>query len=822
MEEFIVSGMTCAVCSLRVEKAVKSVDGVTSCQVNLLTGIVVVEGKFNNNSVIKAVKKAGYEIALKKEENINEKADKTTKNLAIRLISSSVFLLILLYFSMGVNMFNFPLPKFLVENMCYVGLIQMVLALVVIGINFKFYINGVKGVISLMPNMDTLVSLGSFSAFIYSLISLVNMFICHNLGEYLAVLRIYSNLYFEASAMILVLITLGKMLESISKGKTKNAINALIKMSPKTATKLVDGVETVIDANDLQVGDIFLVKPGESIPCDAIVIEGDSAVNQSVLTGESMPVNKTVGDTVFSATVNQNGALICRALKVREDTSFSQIIKMVLSASSSKAPIAKTADKISGIFVPSVMLIAVLTFFGYLIGGAGISIALSHGISVLVISCPCALGLATPVAIMVGTGLGAKHGVLFKTAESLEETGKANVIALDKTGTVTKGQPKVTDILPLGCDEDYLLSVAYSIESLSEHPLAKAIVSIEKEKNIKKLPVDNFTALVGFGLSGKIDGKEILAGNQKLIEQKILLSEKEKNIILELSNNGKTPIIFALEDRILGIIATFDCLKENGENTVLELKNLGLLPVLLSGDNKRVVSAVANQLQVEKFYAEVLPSDKQRIITELKEQGKVIMVGDGINDAPSLAVSDVGISLSSGTDVAIDSADVVLTSTKLNALVKAVKISKRTLKVIKQNLFWAFCYNIVGIPLAIGAFQFIGLSITPMFSAGAMSFSSVIVVLNALRLNFINVDKKIKGKNKGEKSFMNKEIKIEGIMCAHCESRVKTALESLKQVECATVSHVTGIASVTLKKDVDDKKLIEVIEKQGYKVLEIK
>lgn len=786
MKKFDVSGMSCSACSAHVEKAVKNVQGVTDVSVSLLTNSMTVEGSFSDEDIISAVVNAGYGASAQGSKK-EEKSDNEFKTLRNRLVFSVILMFPLMYLSMG-HMIGLHAPFGHLTS----GIIQLVISLSVMIINGRFFVNGVKSVLNKSPNMDTLVALGSGASFIYS-VFMINM---------------HHELYFESAAMIVTLITVGKMLESYSKGKTTNALKELMNLAPKTATVIRDGKEIIVSADQVSIGDTFIVKPGESIPVDGEIIEGASALNETALTGESIPVDKNTGDEVFSGTINLSGFLKCKATKIGEDTTLSKIIKMVSDASASKAPIAKIADKISGIFVPTVIGIALVTIAIWLIVGQEFGFALQRGISVLVISCPCALGLATPVAIMVGNGVGAKNNILFKNATSLEQTGKTKIVVLDKTGTITKGEPKVTDIIE---ESDRLLSVAYSIEKKSEHPLAKAVVSYGIENNINELETENFVSLAGNGLSATINGKEVYAGKFDFIKEKVTISNELENSYKALAKQGKTPLFFAEDGKLLGIIAVADVIKEDSIEAISSLKNMGIEVVMLTGDNQKTADAIGKTVGVDKVIAQVMPDGKADAINELKKKGFVAMVGDGINDAPALTTADTGIAIGAGTDVAIDAADVVLMNSKLSDVVSAIKLSKGVLKNIKENLFWAFCYNTLGIPIAAGLLIPFGIKLTPMFGAAAMSLSSFCVVTNALRLNFIKLKK--------EKKIMTKTLKIEGMMCPHCEGRVKTALENLPQVKEAITSHKEGTAVITLTEDVSDELLIKTVEEQGYKVL---
>lgn len=832
MKQYNVTGMSCASCVARVEKAVNKVDGVTSCSVNLLTNSMSVDGDVKSSDVISAVEKAGYGASLKgnssKENKTNDEPlkDTETPKLKKRLFSSLVFLLLLMYISMGHMMWGFPLPSILANNHIAMGLIQLLLTGIIMVINQKFFISGFKALIHRSPNMDTLVALGAGASFIYSLYALFAMTNAQVNNDMSLVMKYMDEFYFESAGMILTLITLGKMLESYSKGKTTNAIKGLMNLAPKKATILVDNAEKVVPIEEVKIGDIFVVKPGENIPVDGVVIEGESAVNESALTGESIPVDKTVGDNVSGATVNQSGFIKCKATKVGEDTTLSQIIKMVSDASATKAPIAKVADKVSGVFVPIVISIAVVTIIVWLLCGATFGNALVRGISVLVISCPCALGLATPVAIMVGNGVGAKNGILFKNATSLETTGKVSYVLLDKTGTITNGTPVVTDIIP---SENYtlddLLSYASSLESKSEHPLAKAVVQKAIDSNIKTLDTTDFKSLTGNGVSAKINGKTIVGGSVKHISS---IANIDENIIKQaddLATKGKTPLLFVMDNQLLGIIAVADVVKSDSPKAIKELQNMGIKVVMVTGDNEKTAQAIAKESGVDEVIAGVLPDGKEKVVTQYKEKGMVAMVGDGINDAPALTRADIGIAIGAGTDVAIDSADIVLMKSKLTDVSGAIRLSRGTLRNIHENLFWAFIYNVIGIPLAAGVWiPIFGWTLSPMFGAAAMSLSSFCVVTNALRLNFLNIrsskrDRKIKNKtNKKEKNTMTTTLKINGMMCPHCEATVKTALESIDGVTSAEVSHESGTAVVTLSKEINEDVLKKAVVDKGYTV----
>ena len=832
MKQYNVTGMSCASCVARVEKAVNKVDGVTSCSVNLLTNSMSVDGDVKSSDVISAVEKAGYGASLKgnssKENKTNDEPlkDTETPKLKKRLFSSLIFLLLLMYISMGHMMWGFPLPSILANNHIAMGLIQLLLTGIIMVINQKFFISGFKALIHRSPNMDTLVALGAGASFIYSVYALFAMTNAQVNNDMSLVMKYMDEFYFESAGMILTLITLGKMLESYSKGKTTNAIKGLMNLAPKKATILVDNAEKVVPVEEVKIGDIFVVKPGENIPVDGVVIEGESAVNESALTGESIPVDKTVGDNVSGATVNQSGFIKCKATKVGEDTTLSQIIKMVSDASATKAPIAKVADKVSGVFVPIVISIVVVTIIVWLLCGATFGNALVRGISVLVISCPCALGLATPVAIMVGNGVGAKNGILFKNATSLETTGKVSYVLLDKTGTITNGTPVVTDIIPSeNYTQDDLLSYASSLESKSEHPLAKAVVQKAIDSNIKTLDTTDFKSLTGNGVSAKINGKTIVGGSVKHISS---ITNTDENIIKQaddLATKGKTPLLFVMDNQLLGIIAVADVVKSDSPKAIKELQNMGIKVVMVTGDNEKTAQAIAKESGVDEVIASVLPDGKEKVVTQYKEKGMVAMVGDGINDAPALTRADIGIAIGAGTDVAIDSADIVLMKSKLTDISGAIRLSRGTLRNIHENLFWAFIYNVIGIPLAAGVWiPIFGWTLSPMFGAAAMSLSSFCVVTNALRLNFLNIrsskrDRKIKNKtNKKEKNTMTTTLKINGMMCPHCEATVKTALESIDGVTSAEVSHESGTAVVTLSKEVSEDVLKKAVVDKGYTV----
>lgn len=887
MEQYTVTGMSCASCSARVEKAVMSVEGVTACSVNLLTNSMGVEGNATAESIITAVEKAGYG-AKPKFENKQSKLqaddeilkDTETPKLRKRLIFSLVFLIPLMYISMG-HMWGWHLPEFFDENHIAIGLTQLLLCVVVMIINQKFFISGVKSALHRSPNMDTLVALGSGAAFLYSVYSLFAMTVAQDKMIYM------NELYFESSAMILTLITVGKMLEAYSKGKTTNALKSLIKLNPKTANVLVNGIEKEISIENLKINDVFVVRPGENIPADGVIIEGTSAINEATLTGESIPVDKNVGDVVSTGTVNQFGFIKCKATAVGENTTLSQIIKMVSDASSTKAPIAKVADKVSGIFVPTVIIIAIITFIVWLLVGESFGFSLARGISVLVISCPCALGLATPVAIMVSNGIGAKNGILFKNATAIEMTGKMNIVALDKTGTITSGEPKVTDIIANeNFTENQLLKIAYSLEKKSEHPLAKAIVLKAEENNLDFYDVKDFKALSGNGLTAIVNDKKAFGGNFKFISQNTKISKDIKINAENLANEGKTPLFFSYNGEFCGLIAVADVIKSESYKAISNLKDMGIKVVMLTGDNEKTAKAICKEIELDEVFAGLLPNEKENIIKELKKSGKVLMVGDGINDAPALASADIGVAIGSGTDVAIDVADIVLVKSRLTDVVGAIRLSKATLKNIYENLFWAFIYNIIGIPLAAGLFiNIFGWQLNPMFGAAAMSLSSFCVVTNALRLNlkdvfnskkdkfkdkktenFENLDNKnLDNKNSNnkldykkeyknerenknniitnmsikndifennitknntdefekEKKIMKKVIKIDGMMCPHCENTVKTALEGVEGVNSAIASHKEGTAVVELNKEVSEDILKNIVENKGYSVISI-
>ena len=845
MEQYNVTGMTCAACQARVEKVVSKVPGVTSVSVSLLTNSMGVEGTALSTDIVAAVEKAGYHASVKGAEKESSQgaealADTETPKLLKRLIISLIFLMPLMYLSMGHMMWNWPLPGFLNNNHVGMGLAQLLFTVIIMVINQRFFISGFTSLIHRAPNMDTLVAMGATAAFSYSTYALFAMTVAQTAGNNKLVMSYMHEFYFESAAMILTLITLGKTLEAYSKGKTTDALKSLMNLAPKMATVVRNGQEQIISAEQVKKGDIFLVKPGESIPVDGIVLEGNSAIDEAALTGESIPVDKAEGDNVSAATINQSGFLKCEATRVGEDTTLSQIIKMVSDAAATKAPIAKIADKVSGIFVPAVITIAVITIIGWLLAGQTVGFALARGISVLVISCPCALGLATPVAIMVGNGVGAKNGILFKTAVSLEEAGKVDIVALDKTGTITTGQPKVTDIFPAdGISEKELLEVAFALEKKSEHPLAKAIVEYGNEKKFTVPVVEDFQAVPGNGLTGTLNNKTLIGGNLLFIEKSLSISEKIKHSAEQLASAGKTPLFFAKENRLLGMIAVADVIKEDSPQAIKELKAMGIHVVMLTGDNERTAKAIGEQAGVDNVIAGVLPDGKESVIRALGEKGKVAMVGDGINDAPALTRADIGIAIGAGTDVAMDAADIVLMKSKLADVPAAIRLSRGVLRNIHENLFWAFFYNTIGIPLAAGLLiPVLGWKLNPMFGAAAMSLSSFCVVTNALRLNLLNIrstkkDKKkqkaidvsiinINNNEKKEVNEMTKTMNIKGMMCGHCEAAVKKALEALPEVASAEVSHEKGTAVVTLEKEIADDVLKKTIEDKDYEVVEIK
>lgn len=830
MEKYDVTGMTCAACSARVEKAVKGVAGVKSCAVNLLTNSMMVEGG-TPADIIGAVEKAGYGASKAGEKRTEmPSADKETAKMKTRLFWSIGFLLVLMYISMGAMMWGFPLPAFLAEDCVAVGLAELLLTGIIMVINQKFFVSGFRGIIHKSPNMDTLIALGATAAFGYSVYALFVMSNAQAVGNAEHAMRYMHELYFESAGMILTLITLGKLLEAYSKGKTTNALKGLMKLAPKTAVLIENGIETVVPVEEVKIGDIFSVKPGESVPVDGIVVEGETAVDESALTGESVPSDKIVGDEVSAATINQSGYIRCRATRVGEDTSLSKIIRMVSDAAATKAPIAKVADRVSGVFVPVVIAIALVTILVWLLCGYGAGYALERGISVLVISCPCALGLATPVAIMVGNGVGAKNGILFKTAVSIEQTGKTDIVLLDKTGTITKGAPEVTDVCTEdGTDENELMQTAFSLEKRSEHPLAAAIVKYGSERGFTAEEPSEFKVLRGSGLSATLSGKEYIAGNLRLCETYCNISRKMREKAEELALEGKTPLFFCREQKLLGIIAVADAIKEDSPKAISQLKNMGIRTVMLTGDNRRTAEAVGKIAGVDEVIAEVLPGDKEDVVRELQKQGKVAMVGDGINDAPALTRADTGIAVGAGTDIAIDAADVVLMKNTLLDVPAAIRLSRSALRNIHQNLFWAFFYNVIGIPLAAGVWiPLFKLRLNPMFAAAAMSLSSVFVITNALRLNLANIysekhDRKIRAKRvntiRKEKNTMEITMKIEGMMCGHCEATVKKALEAIPTVIEANVSHENGTAIVKLSENTDFNVLKKAVEDKDYKVI---
>ena len=845
MEQYNVTGMSCAACSARVEKAVSKVPGVTSCSVSLLTNSMGVEGTADPAQVIAAVEEAGYGATEKgagAQEGAQVKAssvsaaedslkDRETPKMKRRLIASLCFLVPLMYFSMGHMMWGWPVPSFLEGNHVAMGLIQLLLTTAVMVVNQKFFISGFKGLIHRAPNMDTLVALGAGASYGYSLYALFAMTDAQMRGDAAGVMSYMHEFYFESAAMILTLITVGKMLEARSKGKTTDALKSLMKLAPKTATVIRDGAEETVSIDQVRKGDVFVVRPGENIPVDGVILEGHSAVNESALTGESIPVDKDAGDAVSAATLNQSGFLRCEATRVGEDTTLSQIIQMVSDAAATKAPIAKVADRVSGVFVPAVIGIALVTIAVWLFAGQTIGFALARGISVLVISCPCALGLATPVAIMVGNGMGAKNGIMFKTAVSLEETGKTQIVALDKTGTITSGEPKVTDMIPAdGVTEEELLTCAYALEKKSEHPLARAVIAkAEEEGTVHVQETEDFHAVPGNGLTGVLAGEKLAGGNLSFISRNAVIPDEAGKRAEELSAEGKTPLFFSRDGRFIGMIAVADVIKEDSPRAVKELRDMGIHVVMLTGDNERTAKAIGAQAGVDEVIAGVLPDGKESVIRSLKKKGRVAMVGDGINDAPALTRADIGIAIGAGTDIAIDAADVVLMKSRLSDVPAAIRLSRATLRNIHENLFWAFFYNVIGIPLAAGVWiPLFGWQLNPMFGAAAMSLSSFCVVSNALRLNWFKMydagrDKKIKANNKNkEETTMTKTMKIEGMMCGHCEARVKKVLEALPEVDAAEVSHEAGTAVVTMNAEVSDDVLKKAVEDQDYKVLAIR
>ena len=844
MEQYNVTGMSCAACSARVEKAVSKVPGVTSCSVSLLTNSMGVEGTADPAQVIAAVEEAGYGASEKgagAQEGAQAKAssvsaaedslkDRETPKMKRRLIASLCFLIPLMYFSMGHMMWDWPAPSFLEGNHVAMGLIQLLLTTAVMVINQKFFISGFKGLIHRAPNMDTLVALGAGASYGYSLYALFAMTDAQMRGDAAGVMSYMHEFYFESAAMILTLITVGKMLEARSKGRTTDALKSLMKLAPKTATVIRDGAEETVSIGQVRKGDVFVVRPGENIPVDGVILEGHSAVNESALTGESIPVDKDAGDAVSAATLNQSGFLRCEATRVGEDTTLSQIIQMVSDAAATKAPIAKVADRVSGVFVPAVIGIALVTILVWLIAGQTVGFALARGISVLVISCPCALGLATPVAIMVGNGMGAKNGIMFKTAVSLEETGKTQIVALDKTGTITSGEPKVTDMIPAeGVTELELLAYAYALEKKSEHPLARAIIAKAEEENaVRARETEEFHAVPGNGLTGNLAGEKLAGGNLSFISRNAVIPDDAGKRAEELAAGGKTPLFFSRDGRFIGMIAVADVIKEDSPKAVKELQDMGIRVVMLTGDNERTARAIGAQAGVDEVIAGVLPDGKESVIRSLKKKGRVAMVGDGINDAPALTRADMGIAIGAGTDIAIDAADVVLMKSRLSDVPAAIRLSRATLRNIHENLFWAFFYNVIGIPLAAGVWiPVFGWQLNPMFGAAAMSLSSFCVVSNALRLNWFKMydagrDKKIKNNHKNkEETTMTKTMKIEGMMCGHCEARVKKVLEALPEVDAAEVSHEAGTAVVTLNAEISDEVLKKTVEDQDYKVLGI-
>ena len=859
MEQYHVTGMNCAACSARVEKAVSKVKGVTSCSVSLLTNSMGVEGTAESSAVIEAVKAAGYGASLKNAKEENKEAetgleDTQTPLLKKRLIASVVFLIVLMYFSMGHMMWGWPLPAWFTDNHVGMGLVQMILAAIIMVINQQFFINGFKALWHRSPNMDTLVAMGSMASFVWSVYVLLAMTRAQTDGNAELVMEYMMEFYFESAAMILTLITVGKMLEARSKGKTTDALKSLISLTPKTAVIERDGKEATVSVDEVQKGDIFVVRPGENIPVDGQVIEGNSAVNEAAITGESIPVDKAEGDMVRSATINQSGFLRCRATRVGEDTTLSQIIRLVEDASATKAPIAKVADKVSGVFVPVVITIAVITTLVWLLAGQNFAYALARGISVLVISCPCALGLATPVAIMVGNGMGAKNGILFKTAVSLEETGKTRIVALDKTGTITRGEPKVTDVLPAeGISEEELLTMAYTLEQKSEHPLAKAVLEEAQSRELKPRMITDFTALPGNGLSGKTEGSSLLGGSYTFIREKIEENgEKLQEQVEQLAKQGKTPLLFAKDEKLLGMIAVADVIKEDSPQAIAELQNMGIKVVMLTGDNEQTARAIGKQAGVDEVIAGVLPDGKEQVIGSLKQQGKTIMVGDGINDAPALTRADIGIAIGAGADIAMDAADIVLMKSRLSDIPAAIRLSRATLKNIHENLFWAFFYNVIGIPLAAGVWiPLFGWKLNPMFGALAMSLSSFCVVSNALRLNLFRMydaskDKKVTHKSasvkkngaqvkeaqtdmesvqdetlEGDENMIKTTVKVDGMMCGMCESHVNDAVRNAIEVKKVSSSHKKGTTEILTEQPVDEEKVKAAIEATGYKVLGI-
>ncbi len=837
MKQYHVTGMSCAACSARVEKAVNAVEGVTSCSVSLLTNSMGVEGNVDEEKIIQAVKAAGYGASVKgKEEkkqssSFEEEGDKELQTLKKRLVTSLVFLVVLMYISMGHMMWNWPLPEYFSKNPVAMGLLQLLLTIAIMEINQRFFVSGFQSLWHRAPNMDTLVALGSGAAFVYSTYALFAMTDAQVRGDQTAVMHYVHELYFESAAMILTLITVGKMLESRSKGKTTNALKSLMKLAAKSAVVLRDGKETMVPIEEVVVDDIFLVRPGENIPVDGIIVEGNSAINEAALTGESIPVDKEVGDTVSAATLNQSGFLKCRATRVGEDTTLSKIIQMVSDAAASKAPIAKVADTVSGVFVPAVITIAILTMAVWLLLGESVGFSLARGISVLVISCPCALGLATPVAIMVGNGMGAKHGILFKTAVSLEQAGKTDIVVMDKTGTITKGEPTVTDVFPMeDVPMEELLLCANALEQKSEHPLATAIVKYAGEQQIPVREVTEFTALPGNGLQAFWEGEWLFGGNETFVEKQVKISSNIKRKAAELASQGKTPLFFGKGETLIGMIAVSDVMKEDSKEAIAQLQNMGISVVMLTGDNEKTANAIGEKAGVDEVIAGVLPDGKEQVIRNLQKQGRVVMVGDGINDAPALTKADVGIAIGAGADVAIDAADVVLVKSQLKDVPAAIRLSRATLRNIHQNLFWAFIYNVIGIPLAAGIWiPVFGWKLNPMFGAAAMSLSSFCVVSNALRLNLCKIYDTKKDRNRKQKTTnrkteeikMEKLMKIEGMMCGHCEAAVKKELEQLEQVDEAIVSHETGTAKVILNSELADEVLKKTVEDKDYTVTSI-
>ena len=834
MEQYNVTGMSCAACSARVEKAVNAVPGVTSCSVSLLTNSMGVEGTASSAEIIQAVQKAGYGASpkgqAKQESQEDALADHETPRLKKRLIYSLGFLAVLMYFSMGHMMFGWPLPAWFHGNHVAMGLVQLLLAGIIMIINQKFFISGFTALKNKAPNMDSLVALGSMASFVWSVYALFAMTDAQVHGNMDGVMMYMDEFYFESAAMILTLITVGKMLEARSKGKTTDALKGLMKLAPKTAVVVKDGKEITVPIDQVRKGDEFVVRPGENIPVDGVVLEGTGAVNESALTGESIPVDKAPGDGVSAATVNQSGFLRCRATRVGEDTTLSQIIRMVSDAAATKAPIAKIADKVSGVFVPTVIAIAIITTVVWLLLGQSFAYALARGISVLVISCPCALGLATPVAIMVGNGVGAKNGILFKTAVSLEQTGKTNIVVLDKTGTITEGAPKVTDLVPeQGISEEELLALSLALEAKSEHPLAKAILAEGEKKGLTPANLEDFEALPGNGLRGKLAGEELLGGSLKYVSALVPVSQEMSDRAQTLAEQGKTPLLFAKDGKLLGIVAVADTIKADSGEAIRQLKNMGIRVVMLTGDNARTAKAIGAQAGVDQVISDVLPDGKEAVVRRLKSKGKVAMVGDGINDAPALTRADTGIAIGAGADVAIDAADVVLMKSSLLDVPAAIRLSRSTLRNIHENLFWAFFYNVIGIPLAAGCYAHWGLTLNPMFGAAAMSLSSFCVVTNALRLNLCKLydggrDHKAKGteSRQTQEDSLEKTIHVEGMMCGHCENAVKTALEKLEGVASAEADHEKGIARVVLKKEVPNAILKKAVEDEGYQVTNIK